>query len=38
MGHPIYRVIAFEIVGPYTLRVALDDWSEQTVDFNLNPA
>lgn len=33
MEHPIYRVQAFEIVGPYTLRVSFDDGVEQTIDF-----
>ena len=33
MGHEIYRVIAFEILGPYTLRVSFDDETEQTIDF-----
>ena len=33
MEHPIYRVQAFEIVGPYTLRLSFDDDTEQTIDF-----
>jgi len=33
MGHPIYRVVGFEIVGPYTLRVKFDDGEEQVIDF-----
>lgn len=33
MTHPIYRVTTFTIVGPYTLRVAFDDQSEQCIDF-----
>ena len=33
MVHPIYRVVSFEIVAPYTLRVQFDDQSEQTIDF-----
>ncbi len=33
MAHPIYRVVDFEIVGPYTLRVAFDDGTEQVIDF-----
>lgn len=33
MSHPIYRVIAFEIKGPYTLKVTFDDGTEQTIDF-----
>jgi hypothetical protein len=33
MVHPIYRVVSFEIVAPYTLRVQFDDATEQTIDF-----
>ncbi len=33
MAHPIYRVVNFEIVGPYTLRVEFDDGGAQTIDF-----
>ncbi|MCM3904613.1 MAG: DUF2442 domain-containing protein [Pyrinomonadaceae bacterium] len=33
MIHPIYRVTSFNIVGPYALRVAFDDLSEQTINF-----
>lgn len=33
MGHTICRVLSFEIVSPYTLRVLFDDGTEQTVDF-----
>jgi hypothetical protein len=33
MSHSIYRVISFEIVGPYTLRVEFDDSTEQVIDF-----
>ncbi len=33
MEHPIYRVVAFEIVGPYTLQVEFDDHSRQVIDF-----
>ena len=33
MSHPIYRVISFEIQGPYTLRVCFDDDTEQVIDF-----
>ncbi len=32
-SHPIYRVLDFEIVGPFTLRVSFDDHTEQTIDF-----
>ena len=31
--HPIYRVLAYEILGPYILRVQFDDQSWQTIDF-----
>jgi len=33
MEHPIYRVIQFKIVGPYTLRVVFSDSKEQVIDF-----
>jgi hypothetical protein len=33
VDHPIYRVRGFEIVGPYVLRVAFDDGTAQTIDF-----
>ena len=33
MSHPIYRVLSFEIVAPYTLRVGFDDDTQQAVDF-----
>ena len=33
MRHPIYRVCSFQIVAPFTLRVAFDDGSEQVIDF-----
>ncbi len=33
MPHPIYRVRSFEIVAPYTLRIAFDDNTEQTINF-----
>ena len=33
MTHPIYRVKAFEHVGPYTVRIVFDDHTEQVVDF-----
>jgi hypothetical protein len=33
MEHPIYRVVAFDIVGPYTLRVEFDDRTWQVIDF-----
>lgn len=33
MTHPIHRITDFAIVGPYTLRIAFDDQSEQRIDF-----
>ena len=33
MEHPIYRVIQFEIVAPYTLRVQFADGKEQIINF-----
>lgn len=33
MSHPIYRVISFDIVAPYTLRIRFDDATVQTIDF-----
>ena len=33
MSHPIYRVLAFERVAPYTLRVRFDDETERLIDF-----
>jgi hypothetical protein len=33
MAHPIYRVLSFKIVAPYTLYVEFDDGSAQTIDF-----
>ena len=33
MSHPIYRVRAFEIAAPYTLRIEFDDNTWQTIDF-----
>ena len=33
MNHPIYRVVGFEIVAPYTLSVRFDDDTAQTIDF-----
>jgi hypothetical protein len=34
MTHPVYRVTAFEIVGPHTLRVEFDDATTQVIDFS----
>jgi hypothetical protein len=33
MGHGIYRVEQFEIVGPYTLALRFEDGTEQIIDF-----
>ena len=33
MLHPIHRVLAFQIVAPYTLRLRFEDGSEQTINF-----
>src|SRR5437870_10700628 len=33
MNHPIYRVVGFEIVASYTLRIRFDDDTVQTIDF-----
>ena len=33
MSHPIYRVVGFEIAGPYTLQVEFDDGAKQVIDF-----
>ena len=33
MGHRIYRVERFEIVGPYTLVLRFDDGTEQRINF-----
>ncbi|MBM2849931.1 MAG: hypothetical protein HW418_2873 [Anaerolineales bacterium] len=33
MRHPIYRVVDFEIVKPYTLRVEFDDGKARVIDF-----
>ena len=33
IAHPIYRVLAYEVLSPYTLRVQFDDQSWQTIDF-----
>jgi hypothetical protein len=33
MSHPIYRVRAFKIEAPYTLRVEFDDATEQVINF-----
>ena len=33
MSHPIYRVVGFEIMELYTLRVEFDDGEKQVIDF-----
>lgn len=33
MTHEIYRVLSFEKVAPFTLRVVFDDSSSQVIDF-----
>ena len=33
MRHEIYKVTAFEVVAPYTLRVPFDDDTQETIDF-----
>ena len=33
MEHPIYKVKAFQIEAPYTLRMRFDDDTEQVIDF-----
>jgi Protein of unknown function (DUF2442) len=33
MNHRIYRVLGFEIVADYTLRISFDDKTVQTIDF-----
>jgi len=33
MEHPIYRIVDFESVGCYTLRVKFDDGQEREIDF-----
>lgn len=33
MRHPIYRILAAEVVAPLTLRVRFDDGLERRIDF-----
>jgi hypothetical protein len=33
MSHPIYRIVSFENVGAYTLRITFDDGTERTINF-----
>jgi hypothetical protein len=34
VAHPIHRVQAFEIVGPFTLSITFSDGLERTIDFS----
>lgn len=34
MSHPIYRVTSFEIIAPFTLRIAFDDGARRDIDFS----
>jgi hypothetical protein len=34
MDHSIHKVIAFQIIGPYSLMVRFGDNTEQTIDFS----
>ena len=34
MTHPMCRVVSFERVGSFTLRIAFDDGTERVVDFS----
>jgi len=33
MLHPIYRIVNFDIIKPYTLRIKFDDDMERTINF-----
>jgi len=33
MNHPIFRVIDFDILSPYTLEVTFDDKTKRTINF-----
>jgi len=33
MHHPLYRIIACELVGPFTLRLRFNDGLSRTIDF-----
>ena len=33
MNHPIHRVVAFKIVGPYSIHVQFEDGLERVIDF-----
>ncbi len=34
MTHSIYRVVDFEIIAPYTLKIDFDDGESQTINFS----
>ncbi len=34
MNHPIYKVLSFEILGPYKLKIDFNDDTSQTIDFH----
>lgn len=34
MGHPVHKVKAFEIVGPYRIRIEFGDGLVRTIDFS----
>ena len=33
MEHPIYRVIGFDIIGPFSLDIVFDDGARRRIDF-----
>ena len=33
MNHPIYKIVEFKIVGPYTLQLKFDDGINQIINF-----
>jgi hypothetical protein len=33
MAHPIHQITSFHVVGPFTLKVAFSDGTEQRIDF-----
>ncbi|MBL7164629.1 MAG: DUF2442 domain-containing protein [Anaerolineales bacterium] len=33
MSHPLYDVLSFQIIAPYTLLVTFDDGTKQTINF-----
>jgi len=35
MDHPIHKVVKFEILAPYVLRVGFDDGTSQRINFKL---